>query len=95
MQYFTKCRKWIHLPKQHAPRVLDVLFDLDQESDGLAAIQQAVIVGERKVHHLFVISNGFKRTAREGQHTGRISTLPFTATGLSLIAWSPRTARRC
>lgn len=41
-----------HLPEQHAPGVLDVLLDLDQESDGLTTIQETVVICESEVHHL-------------------------------------------
>ena len=37
--------------QQHAPRVLDVLLDLDEELDRFPAIEQTVVVGESKVHH--------------------------------------------
>lgn len=66
---------------------------LDKESDGLSAIQESVVVSQCKVHHLFDMSNHSSKVITE-QHTGRISTLPFTATGLSLIACRPSTAAR-
>ena len=37
---------------QHQPlRVLDAFLDPDQEADGLAAVDDAVVVGEGQVHH--------------------------------------------
>jgi hypothetical protein len=40
-----------NLSKQHLPRVLDHLLDLDEEGDGLAAVEDAVVVGQGEVHH--------------------------------------------
>lgn len=37
--------------QQHAPGILDVLLDLDQELDGLLAIEQTVVVRQGEVHH--------------------------------------------
>lgn len=71
---------------------------LDEESDSLAAVQETVVVSEGEVHHLFpsirMIWSGHELPPEVGEKslTGRISTLPFTATGLSLMAWRPRTA---
>jgi hypothetical protein len=39
--------------EQHLPGILDVLLDLDEESDGLPPIKQSVVVCEREVHHLY------------------------------------------
>lgn len=39
------------LGDEHATGVLDVLLYLDQESDGLPAVEKSVVVGERQVHH--------------------------------------------
>ena len=36
--------------QQHAARVLDVLLDLDKESDGLPTIEESVVVGESDNH---------------------------------------------
>ena len=38
--------------KQHLHWILDVFLDLDQERDSLATVQQSMIVGQCKVHHL-------------------------------------------
>ena len=40
-----------NLSKEHLPGVLDHLLDLDEESDGLAAVEDAVVVGQGEVHH--------------------------------------------
>jgi|SRR5690242_5649941 len=37
--------------QQHLPGVLDVLLDLDEEGDGLPAVEQPVVVCEGEVHH--------------------------------------------
>lgn len=42
----------MQLGQQHAPRVLNVLLHLDQERDPLAAVEETVVVGKRKIHHL-------------------------------------------
>lgn len=75
------------------------MINLNQESHSLTAVQESVIVSQGKIHHLLAIlatitafSPFLRLHAEVWEHTGRISTLPFTATGLSLIAWSPRTA---
>jgi hypothetical protein len=41
------------LPEQHAPGILDVLLDLNEESDSLTTIQKTVVVCESEIHHLF------------------------------------------
>ena len=41
----------MHLQK-HAAWVLNVLLDLDQEGNGLTAIEETMIVGESEIHHL-------------------------------------------
>lgn len=67
---------------------------LDKECDGFPAIEQTVVVGESKVHHLNVmlVQN---HIVEEMLHTGRTSTLPLTTTARSLIACRPRTAVVC
>lgn len=40
-----------HLCEEHLPGVLDHLLDLDEEGDGLAAVEDAVVVGQGEVHH--------------------------------------------
>ena len=40
-----------HLCEEHLPGVLDHLLDLDKEGDGLAAVEDAVVVGQGEVHH--------------------------------------------
>lgn len=42
---------YLALKKQHLPRVLDKLLDLDEESDGLPTIKQTVVVSQGEVHH--------------------------------------------
>lgn len=37
--------------QKHAARILDVLLDLDKELHGFAAIKQAMIICQRKIHH--------------------------------------------
>merc|ERR1712063_246664 len=37
--------------QEHLPGVLNVLLDLDQESDSFPSVKQSVVVCERKVHH--------------------------------------------
>jgi hypothetical protein len=37
--------------QEHLPGVLNVLLDLDQERDSFPAVEQSMIVCERKVHH--------------------------------------------
>lgn len=39
------------LLQQHAPRVLNVPLDLDQELHGLLAVKQTVVVRQSQVHH--------------------------------------------
>ena len=39
------------LTEEHLPGVLNVLLDLDEESDGFPAIKETVIVGESEEHH--------------------------------------------
>src|SRR5205814_7767262 len=36
---------------QQSLRLLDALFDADQETDGFAAVDHAVVVGEGEIHH--------------------------------------------
>ena len=40
-----------HLCEEHLPGVLDHLLDADEESDGFAAVEDAVVVGQGEVHH--------------------------------------------
>jgi hypothetical protein len=56
-----------------------------------------VVVGECEVHHLLVKISTLYDCNEENVTsvcylTGRISTLPLMATGLSLMAWRPKTA---
>src|SRR5689334_14185014 len=37
--------------KEHPARVLDVFLDLDQESSGLSAVNETMVVRESDVHH--------------------------------------------
>ncbi len=53
----------VFVSEKHLARILNVLLDLDQELDGLPAVQQTVVVREGEVHHgtdldLTVDSNG-------------------------------------
>ena len=41
----------LHLCEEHLPGVLDHLLDADEESDGLATVENTVVVGQSKVHH--------------------------------------------
>lgn len=41
----------MRLCEEHLPGVLDELLDLDEESDGLPAVEDAVVVSEGEVHH--------------------------------------------
>src|SRR5687768_18586850 len=42
--------RYLH-PKQHAMRVFQLVLDVDQEQHRVLAIDDAVVVGQRDVHH--------------------------------------------
>ncbi len=42
---------WLACLEKHAPRIFDILLDLDQELDCFSAIEQAVVVSQSKIHH--------------------------------------------
>jgi hypothetical protein len=44
-------KKLQHLREEHLPRVLNHLLDADEEGDGFAAVEDAVVVGQGEVHH--------------------------------------------
>jgi hypothetical protein len=44
-------KKVQHLREEHLPRVLNHLLDADEEGDGFAAVEDAVVVGQGEVHH--------------------------------------------
>lgn len=46
------CMRGYNLPEEHASWVLDILLNLDQESDGFTTIQETVVICECQVHHL-------------------------------------------
>jgi len=54
IQWLTHMHKnYTRRLQQHLPGVLNVLFDLDQESHSFPAVKKPVVVCERKVHHLY------------------------------------------
>src|SRR5262245_4723414 len=46
----SRTRRLLHF-QQQSFGVLDALLDAHQEADRLAAVDQAVVVGQRQVHH--------------------------------------------
>ena len=73
------------------PAVPEITYlDLNQEGDSFSAIEQSVIVSECEVHHLCWSARHIR--IKGAEHTGRISILPLTAIGRSLMACRPSTA---
>jgi hypothetical protein len=81
---------------QHAPRVFNVFFNLDKESNRLTAVQQPMVVPDQSQE-----CQSRRKTGNRGGRVidvratimmGRMTIWPLTTTARSLMVCMPRTA---